>query len=107
MVSLCPVQLLWWALLQNTANMFVNINIEADRVVTHTHTHTHISLWVRIGKSTSEMLTLLILVYDSRWFKEGQGDVQDNPGSAKNGQKRKVQIQIWTEYEPQCPPIED
>ena len=52
---------------------------------------------MKIGKSTSETLAILILAYGKyamkkssvfewhRWFKEGQGDVQDD---ARSGQPK-------------------
>jgi hypothetical protein len=67
---------------------------------------------VKIGKSA-----LLILAYNEytvkkssvfewhRQFKEAQEDLQDDP---RNGHpESKGQIQVWAEYEPRCPQIED
>jgi hypothetical protein len=40
-----------------------------------------------------------------RQFKEGREDVQDDQNGGN--QKRKGQMQLWTEYEPLCTQIED
>jgi late competence protein required for DNA uptake (superfamily II DNA/RNA helicase) len=76
-----------------------------------------IKFCVKIGRSGSETLPLLTLVYGEyavkkfsvfRWhgqFKEGQEDVQDDLRS----RQPKVQKTdaIWTEYKPWCTQIED
>ena len=76
----------------------------------------NIKFCVKIGKSASEMLTLLTVAYDiyamkklsvfecHRRFKEGR-DVQDDPRS--RSPKRKGQMQMWTQYEHWCAQIED
>jgi hypothetical protein len=64
---------------------------------------------VKIGKSASETLALLTVAYGEygmkkwsvsewhRWFKEGR-DVKTT--QEVGSQKRKRQMQMWTEYEP-------
>jgi hypothetical protein len=71
---------------------------------------------VKIGKSASETLALLTVAYGKytmknwsvfewhRRFKEGRKAAQDDPRSGS--QKRKGQIQMWTEYQHWCAQIE-
>jgi len=78
---------------------------------------TNITFCVEIGKSANETLALSTVAYGEyapkkssvfewhRRFKEGRGNVQDDPRSGSR--KRKGQIQMWTEYEPWCAQIED
>ena len=68
----------------------------------------NIRFCVKIGKSVSETLALLTVAYSEyatkkssvfewrRPFKEGRENVQDDLRSGN--QKRKGQLQMWTEY---------
>jgi hypothetical protein len=71
----------------------------------------NITFCVEIGKSVSETLVLSTVAYGEyatkklsvfewhRRFKEGRGNVQDDPRSGQS-KKSKGQMQMWTEYEP-------
>ena len=78
---------------------------------------TNIRFCVKIGKSASETLALLTVTYGEYTTKKSS--VFNGTGRSRKGekmckttqevgsQKRKGQIQMWTEYEPWCAPIED
>ena len=77
----------------------------------------NIKFCVKIGKSASETLTLLTVAYGEYTVKITS--VLNGTGGSRKGekickttqdmgsQKRKGQLQMWTEYEPWCAQIED
>ena len=77
----------------------------------------NIKFCVKIGKSASETLDLLTVAYGEYAMKKSS--VLNGTSSSTNGekmckttqemgsQKRKGQMQMWTEYEPWCTQIED
>ena len=77
----------------------------------------NIKFCVKIGKSASETLALLTVDYGEYAMKKSS--VLNGTGGSREGekmckttqevgsQKRKGQMQMWTEYEPWCAQIED
>jgi len=76
----------------------------------------NIKFCAKIGKSASETLDLLTVaygVYDMKkssvfeWHRQFKGEKMCKATQKEGSQKRKGQTQMWTEYEPWCPQLED
>jgi hypothetical protein len=76
----------------------------------------NIKFCVKVGKSATETLALLWLIANMLWrnqvFLNGTGSSRKGEEMCKTtqevgSQKRKGQIQMWTEYKPWCAEIED
>jgi len=77
----------------------------------------NIKFCAKIGKSASETLALLTVAYGEYAMKKysvfdstggsGKGEKMCKTTQEMGSQKRKGQMQMWTEYEPCCAQIED